>query len=197
MLETVFDMKKPNWKENLGSKSNAFHSQADLRREKFNCRKCNENHPLKQCKKLLELSVKDRINFVYANKYCKNSISPNHFKSKCPSKGLCFRYKRKHHTLLHIGDENTRVLKEAFPRNGETVSYNTHVISNERPKLSPIDLGSLSHGRTVILPTVLTFKKQAGELFMIWGATRCEIRKEFCILKSSTTTSNSCETISL
>ena len=50
MLQTVFDMKKPNWKENLGFKSNAFHFQVDVKRGKFNCRKCNENQPLKQCK---------------------------------------------------------------------------------------------------------------------------------------------------
>ena len=80
MLETVFDTKKPDWKENSGSRSNAFHSQADGNRVKLNCKKYNENHPLKQCKQFLELSVKDRINFVYANKYCKNCFSPNHFK---------------------------------------------------------------------------------------------------------------------
>ena len=172
MLETVFDMMKPNWKENSGQ----THFTPMRTEVEWNLIVgSSENHPLRQCKQFLRLSVKYRIKFVYFNRYCSNYFSLNHFKSKCCSKVLCFRCKTKHHTLLHVEGENSRAFKEVSLRNEVTVSYNTHLTSNEKPKLTHIDLGSLPYGRATILPTALIYIQQAGD----------RIRKKFCVLKSS------------
>ena len=58
------------------------------------------------------------------------------------------------HALLHVGNENTRALKEGFPRNEEIVPYSIHIFSKEKSK-------------SIILPTALIYIYQAGELFTV------------------------------
>ena len=105
-----------------------------------------------------------------------------------------FRCKRKDHTLLHMDDETTRAIKEISPRKGEIVSYNTHVISKEKAKSIPIDLGCLPYRRT-ILPTALIYI-QVGELFTVGALLDAGSENSFVSLKVQQKPINSCESTS-
>lgn len=81
-----------------------------IKHEKFNtnitssllaCYICKEAHTVFQCKKLLDLSVANRINKINELNLCTNCLRKHDFKN-CKSSSSCKECRQKHHSLLHV-----------------------------------------------------------------------------------------------
>lgn len=73
--------------------------------EKFSCQMCkNSEHRLYQCAKFLDLPAIQRVKFVNENRLCFNCLLPGHIVTVCTSTGLCYKCKRRHHSVLHINN---------------------------------------------------------------------------------------------
>lgn len=73
----------------------------------FQCKFCNENHKIINCKKFIKTDVNARREFVGENNLCFNCLGYNHSAKQCMSLMSCRVCKRKHHSLLHpVGQIN-------------------------------------------------------------------------------------------
>lgn len=180
ILETITDFKKPSHKDNTNSKSQAFYSQSG-EDKKYICKKCKQDHALRYCKHFKALSPNERLKYVYANKYCANCLSPNHFKTKCSSTNTCAKCHRKHHTMLHLeksngnsGNQRTNynndrenVADESQPStSGFQRSENYHPGRNNVPSES-VQTHLAQNNGTTVLPTALVEILHAGETFVV------------------------------
>ncbi|KAM7345985.1 uncharacterized protein ACRADG_012031 isoform 1-T2 [Cochliomyia hominivorax] len=78
----------------------------------YPCRLCNRPHPLRLCRKFLEMNIADRIHTVRDKKYCTNCLAHDHSHGTCFSKDGCKHCHKFHHTLLHV---NSRLVKDILP----------------------------------------------------------------------------------
>ncbi|OXA48900.1 uncharacterized protein LOC110855150 [Folsomia candida] len=66
------------------------------------CKACGEiGHPLYKCGKFLNMSVKDRSDFVKKGGLCFNCLRSGHSSDKCSSTSTCRSCGGKHHSSLH------------------------------------------------------------------------------------------------
>ncbi|XP_065356268.1 uncharacterized protein LOC135950663 [Calliphora vicina] len=70
------------------------------------CRLCNENHNLRICKRFSDFNVRQRIDYVERNNICSNCLSPTHVSKDCKSIFRCTQCKNKHHSLLHLNQND-------------------------------------------------------------------------------------------
>ncbi|XP_037826401.1 uncharacterized protein LOC119614330, partial [Lucilia sericata] len=89
---------------------NETHSQVQMysSQEKLNykCKMCDEDHSLRTCSQFRKLSIQERVDFIFKNKFCNNCLSQSHTKKNCMSKNSCLNCGKKHHTLLHMRSFN-------------------------------------------------------------------------------------------
>ncbi|XP_037812758.1 uncharacterized protein LOC119604295 [Lucilia sericata] len=89
---------------------NETHSQVQMysSQEKLNykCKMCDEDHSLRTCSQFRKLSIQERVDFIFKNKFCNNCLSQSHTKKNCISKNSCLNCGKKHHTLLHMRSFN-------------------------------------------------------------------------------------------
>lgn len=64
-------------------------------------RVCLESHPLRFCRKFLQVDIQERMELVSIYKYCASCLSHDHTWRTCESKGKCKRCGDMHHSLLH------------------------------------------------------------------------------------------------
>ncbi|XP_075156671.1 uncharacterized protein LOC142229953 [Haematobia irritans] len=166
MLETITDLKKPNNKDN-NNRSQTFyaHSENDM---KYSCKKFKKDHALQHCKHFKSLSPKERQKYVYANKYCANCLSTNHFKSKCTSERTCAKCQQKHHTMLHqeklCNISSNRLINENS--NSENVRRDSQP-STSGQQGAAIQIHMCQNSGTTVLPTALIGIVHAGETFLV------------------------------
>ncbi|XP_075157751.1 uncharacterized protein LOC142231017 [Haematobia irritans] len=175
ILETITDFKKPNHKENQNSKSQIFYSQSEGENNKI-CKKCKRNHSLRHCKQFKSLTPQERLKFVYANKYCANCLSPDHFKSKCSSNLSCVKCKKKHHTMLHVEKygNNRNSHRENSPTNNSNDNRyldlpSSSNVSNEENnnQNDAVQVHFAQNNGATVLPTALINLVYAGEKFLV------------------------------
>ncbi|XP_055910525.1 uncharacterized protein LOC129944888 [Eupeodes corollae] len=108
ILESVEEVKQcprksANQSSNLNTKKvNSFH----VEQKNFSCKVCNSNHPLRSCKKFLDMDVSSRRKVVQVQKYCYNCLALTHAVYECKSKVSCDKCGRRHHSLLHFSQQN-------------------------------------------------------------------------------------------
>lgn len=68
---------------------------------KMVCRVCLQDHPLRFCKKFLQVGYQERMQLVSIYRYCAGCLSHDHTWRTCESTGTCKRCGDMHHTLLH------------------------------------------------------------------------------------------------
>ena len=74
------------------------------------CKMCNDaHHVLYQCSQFKSLTVDQRQSTVQRLKVCTNCLGSDHLLKNCFSKRSCRTCGRKHHTLLHRGDQQPSV----------------------------------------------------------------------------------------
>jgi len=73
----------------------------------YQCRVCQEIHPLRKCDHFLRLSPPNRLQEVHIQKYCSNCLAHNHSKDSCRSGHHCHKCGKAHHTLLHMDDQSS------------------------------------------------------------------------------------------
>lgn len=67
------------------------------------CVVCKKSiHPLFRCDKFHSLSPRDRYDIVRSGGRCLNCLATNHGVKNCPSKHVCSKCSKKHHSLLHF-----------------------------------------------------------------------------------------------
>lgn len=71
------------------------------------CTLCHNNHALYTCILFLNLSVRERIEFIEKNKLCPNCLRSGHSISECTF-GACRQCQEKHNGLLHIPSSEGR-----------------------------------------------------------------------------------------
>lgn len=71
------------------------------------CPKCNEDHKLYNCPQFLALSNDARLRLLPNLKICFNCFNGGHYANHCKKPG-CKICKRKHHTLVHVIDSNSK-----------------------------------------------------------------------------------------
>lgn len=187
ILETIFDMKKPNSRDNQQShhKSQSFQSRMDSTSH-TTCKKCNQNHPLRICDNFKALSVKDRIKFVYSNKICANCLSSTHMKTNCTSTKSCRECQKKHHTLLHLQPNQYRNTSQ-YNRVSQRTPIQQHSTENNTPPADSISETPVEEVQahfteyegTTILPTALINIEHAGESFTIRALLDAGSEKSF------------------
>lgn len=79
-------------------------NKSNLKRSR-NCSMCNANHPLYACNSFLNLSIKDKYDFLKQNKLCFNCLRAGHSLSECWF-GPCKLCNQKHNSLLHTDHNN-------------------------------------------------------------------------------------------
>lgn len=89
-------------------KTKTFHGAvADTPKSKaVDCVRCSENHFLYQCKQFIQMTPKERQEFVQNTHLCFNCLSPTHRVLKCRQSMGCRRCGRRHHTMLHFERES-------------------------------------------------------------------------------------------
>lgn len=73
---------------------------------KRTCIKCNDDHTLSHCKEFSNLSTNERIEFAKTNNLCFNCLLYGHSVFKCRLQTSCQICNRRHHSLLHVNNEN-------------------------------------------------------------------------------------------
>lgn len=174
VLETLADLRKPTTRESQGTKTQSFHSELNQKKSNM-CKRCEADHPLRLCKYFNALSANERIKYAFANKYCTNCLSPNHFKKKCTSQNFCRKCGGKHHSMLHLdkGDKNNRVdANEPVDDDEQPTSSRRQTNTNSQPgrnnnSRERVQSHFSRNSGTTVLPTALVHVEQAGDLFTI------------------------------
>lgn len=102
--------------------------QSTKRSNSYVCRLCRWTHPLRKCKKFLEMNVTERIQVVKTYGYCKNCLAHSHSQNTCFTTSGCRYCHSKHHSLLHISN---RLNKAKIPN--PTKSSHQETKSNKCP----------------------------------------------------------------
>lgn len=68
----------------------------------FACRICRRTHPLRICRKFLNMNTTERKEVVKKYGYCSNCLAHSHSQGSCFTKTGCKYCQKKHHSLLHM-----------------------------------------------------------------------------------------------
>lgn len=132
---------------------------------KFVCRLCRKKHPLRICRRFLNMNTSERTNVVVKYGYCRNCLAHSHSQGSCFTKTGCRYCKKDHHSLLHIHPRLTHSSKGAQcssssikPSQGHT-SISTSERHRHEPTTLKIESASLysilKQNTITLLPTAL------------------------------------------
>lgn len=65
------------------------------------CSICSDKHYIRDCPKVLHLAISDRRNLLAQHRICFNCLVPGHLLPDCKSRMNCQVCRKRHHTLLH------------------------------------------------------------------------------------------------
>lgn len=117
------------------------------------CITCTANHPPYLCDIFKSKSVNDRVALAREHKRCFNCLKAGHFPVECPSKNVCNKCKRKHHTLLHFepgsssetptnSSASTNAIVQQPPEQTQTVSNTSICYMNRDAKQKTVLLAT-------------------------------------------------------
>lgn len=78
----------------------------------FACRLCRKTHPLKLCRRFLNMNTTERKETVVRYGYCSNCLAHSHSQGSCFTKTGCRYCHERNHTMLHI---HPRLRQESKP----------------------------------------------------------------------------------
>lgn len=120
--------------------------------QRYRCRICSKRHPLKMCKRFMNMNIVDRIQAVRQHNYCFNCLAHEHSHGSCFSKGGCKTCKKQHHSLLHVNQRLKKDIQDATsPKNAKPPSVEAAVDkpSTSRPS-TPSTLTSKTNEPTLV-----------------------------------------------
>ncbi|XP_075150019.1 uncharacterized protein LOC142224105 [Haematobia irritans] len=83
-------------------RDNTAKDQHKNRQAKYVCRLCRQTHPLRKCKRFLELNSVKRQQLVRKYGYCRNCLAHSHSQGTCFTTTGCKYCQLQHHSLLHV-----------------------------------------------------------------------------------------------
>lgn len=72
----------------------------------FECILCQQNHYLRVCPAFLRMDARTRLNTAQQNTFCTNYLVQGHAINMCRNKRNCSLCHKRHHSLLHLSQEN-------------------------------------------------------------------------------------------
>lgn len=99
---------------------------------KFVCRLCRKKHPLRTCRRFLNMNIEERKDVVVKYGYCVNCLAHIHSDGSCFTKTGCRYCKLNHHSLLHIHPRLSR-----HPRNNASPPRTSKRVSSKSPTRQP------------------------------------------------------------
>ncbi|XP_075151029.1 uncharacterized protein LOC142225137 [Haematobia irritans] len=69
--------------------------------QSYICRLCRQSHPLRKCKRFLDMNILKRQEIVRKYGYCTNCLAHEHSGNTCFTTTGCRYCKKAHHSLLH------------------------------------------------------------------------------------------------
>lgn len=109
VLETI-NRNKPDKSKSIEKyqKYNSSKSATFVATDTTQCELCNQHHKIYSCKKFLDMSIPERINYIKRSQRCYNCLTTYHLTKNC-DRGNCKKCNKKHATLLHLdGHSNYR-----------------------------------------------------------------------------------------
>lgn len=86
----------------LYNPSSSKQANAKIRKRSRTCDLCcKKYHPVRKCRRFLQITVNERIDYIKQKMLCLNCFARGHELRDCPSPYDCFTCLRRHHTLLH------------------------------------------------------------------------------------------------
>ncbi|XP_059217551.1 uncharacterized protein LOC131994727 [Stomoxys calcitrans] len=112
------------------------------------CRLCRWTHPLRKCKKFLEMEPIRRLQLVNKFGYCKNCLAHSHSQGSCFTTTGCRYCQKNHHSLLHMhkaqqqtrsqkGRPHSTQQKQSKNKSRSSKTPNSHPKPNPNPILNP------------------------------------------------------------
>ncbi|XP_075148219.1 uncharacterized protein LOC142230053 [Haematobia irritans] len=116
----------------------------------YKCELCRTFHPIRFCKKFLDMDALQRRIAIRTHNYCENCLAKSHTTNACPSTDSCRKCKARHHTLLH----------GQYPRNQNTTSSRSH---SKRPHQQQSTVKQASQQKASIKSRARKHTKKAKE----------------------------------
>ncbi|XP_037929905.1 uncharacterized protein LOC119664503 [Teleopsis dalmanni] len=105
------------------NRNNSVSSAVTVSKGNNNCKLCNvDRHPLYHCRKFLQFSPSQRLDWVKNQQLCFNCFRNDYVVNKCSSRS-CTKCNKKHNTLLHL-EVNNQTKQNIQPSSS---GYNTAV----------------------------------------------------------------------
>lgn len=155
-----FNQNKFNNTTKANSKNETRINHASTERTVVACSLCKDPHILRRCTDFFKLDCYERNAFVDRSKHCRNCLSSTHLLAACPSTRNCHVCGKRHHTLLHIPNNNVNPSSPAVSKPNKASAATTsvkHTASTPLPALLPILANSAKFlSKTqVLLPTAI------------------------------------------
>ncbi|KAI5735483.1 hypothetical protein M8J77_018916 [Diaphorina citri] len=119
-------MGKPVWNPTKPRVSQTFLVTDPASSGPRDCLLCQKGtHFLYRCPKFHSMAPRDRYNLVKNEGQCLNCLGHSHSVKECPSKGVCSKCSKRHHSLLHfpvinIGPPREQPVNDQPPKGGST-----------------------------------------------------------------------------
>jgi len=127
------------------------------------CINCIGSHSLSKCEKFLSLSVGQCSTLAREKRVCFNCLRSSHFLPKCPNKSRCMHYRRMHHSLLHLAeDEITNVTVDQTPSADDS---KTQTVSNASSVLGSAMIADVQTARREVPRTFNVLLATAWSLY--------------------------------
>lgn len=81
----------------------------------YSCGLCQEDHPLKSCRRFLDLTPYQRYETLERRSYCRNCLARSHLAPDCRSLVTCRHCDYRHHTLIHGAPQLDNSLQPPSP----------------------------------------------------------------------------------
>lgn len=151
VIESVNDKKFNNFQKSSVN--------TNITSEKRTCNFCQDGgHNIFNCDKFQKLSIKERNNFVFKKRLCKNCLMHKSNK-KCNSKYKCSSCNKQHHSLLHYSNIKMNKQENAVQ------TSNCEDNSSNKQDSSKITSTHVGHKNTVLLATALIYIRGASGRF--------------------------------
>lgn len=124
-------------------KAKKYNVENRVGKKRIVCRVCLKDHPLRFCKKFLNMDYAERMKIISIYQHCAGCLGHDHTWRTCTSTGKCHKCGDMHHTLLHKpGPRSSREIARKrkarqHPSTSESISENeSHSSYRHRPRSS-------------------------------------------------------------